>query len=74
LFLIAAALGLDVATEETAVGCCSGMAIGVLWDVDAVGGLVTETAPDLNMGRLEMGSHCSVVTQSVRGYSGESGF
>jgi hypothetical protein len=37
-------------------------------------GLVTETAPDLNMGCLEMVSHCSVVTQSVRRYSGGSGF
>lgn len=42
--------------------------------MDVVGALVTETAPDLNMGCLEMVSHCSVVTQLVRGYSGESGF
>ena len=42
--------------------------------MDVVRALVTETAPDLNIGCLEMVSHRSVVTQSERGYSGESGF
>lgn len=61
MFCTDVALGLDDSTEETAVDRCSGMDMEMVWSVLVVGVMVTETGPDLSIGCLEIGSHCSVI-------------